>query len=51
MERFPVWRGQTGRPGDEVPQSFTAQSLINAIITENIQRPQEARERYVLVNI
>lgn len=45
MERFPLWRG--GRPGDEaIP--FTAQSLINAIITENIQRPQE---RFVLVII
>lgn len=42
-----VWRpGPGGRMQDEaIP--FTAQCLINAIITENIQRPPEPRDRFV----
>lgn len=42
-----VWRpGPGGRMQDEaIP--FTAQCLINAIITENISRPQEPRDRFV----
>lgn len=42
-----VWRpGPGGRLQDEtIP--FTAQCLINAIITENIARPPEPRERFV----
>ena len=41
-----VWRpGPGGRMTDEaIP--FTAQCLINAIITENIQRPPEPRDRF-----
>lgn len=42
-----VWRpGPGGRMQDEaIP--FTAQCLINAIITENISRPAEPRDRFV----
>lgn len=42
-----VWRpGPGGRmPDDTIP--FTAQCLINAIITENISRPPEPRDRFV----
>lgn len=42
-----VWRpGPGGRMPDEtIP--FTAQCLINAIITENISRPPEPRDRFV----
>lgn len=37
-----------GRSLDDSTQLFTAQHLINAIITENI-RPSDSRERYVSV--
>ncbi|CRL03860.1 CLUMA_CG016988, isoform B [Clunio marinus] len=42
-----TWRpGPSGRmPEESIP--FTAQCLINAIITENISRPPEPRERFV----
>lgn len=42
-----VWRpGPGGRlPEESIP--FTAQCLINAIITENISRPPEPRDRFV----
>lgn len=42
-----VWRpGPGGRlPDETIP--FTAQCLINAIITENIARPPEPRDRFV----
>lgn len=32
-----------------LPEEISAQCLINAIITENISRPSEARERYVRI--
>lgn len=46
-----VWRpGPGGRMQDEtIP--FTAQCLINAIITENISRPAEPRDRFVSNNM
>lgn len=47
MERIPYWRNAV-RSDEAIP--FTAQSLINAIITENIQKPAEARERFLLVS-
>lgn len=44
------WRGPVG-PGGRMTQDeaipFTAQCLINAIITENISRPPEPRDRFV----
>jgi len=40
-----LWRGAPG--GRISDDGLTAQSLINAIITENIKSPAESRERFV----
>lgn len=43
-----VWRpGPGGRMTQDEAIPFTAQCLINAIITENISRPPEPRDRFV----
>lgn len=48
LERMPFWRN-VGRSDEAIP--FTAQNLINAIITENIQKPAAARDRFLLVSL
>lgn len=43
----PVWRSAPGGRIQDESIPFTAQCLINAIITENIARPPEPRDRFV----